>query len=154
VEEQWPIVGRGDVYYGGTTYENSQGLGVQLESAVQRGESVKPLELDISKIEKNEGLLAVPVTRLYDLGQTVRLSQTLKPRLAKPYVVMHPLDAGDLDIEPGTEVYVNLNGFSCTVLAHLDETMPPGFVLVPRSVGIPIGGPVAVEVRRAERIMA
>ncbi|MCS7010983.1 MAG: NADH-quinone oxidoreductase subunit NuoG [Anaerolineales bacterium] len=30
VTEQWPIVGRGDLYYGGTTYENRQGLGVHL----------------------------------------------------------------------------------------------------------------------------
>ena len=30
VTEQWPIVGRRDLYYGGTTYENKQGLGVQL----------------------------------------------------------------------------------------------------------------------------
>ena len=28
--DQWPIVGRGDLYYGGTTYENKQGLGVHL----------------------------------------------------------------------------------------------------------------------------
>ena len=27
---QWPIVGRQDLYYGGTTYDNHQGLGVQL----------------------------------------------------------------------------------------------------------------------------
>ena len=33
VVEQWPIVGRQDVYYGGTTYENSQGIGVQLRSS-------------------------------------------------------------------------------------------------------------------------
>lgn len=32
VTEQWPIVGRGDLYYGGTTYENRQGLGVHLNS--------------------------------------------------------------------------------------------------------------------------
>lgn len=30
VSEQWPIVGRGDLYYGGTSYQNSQGLGVHL----------------------------------------------------------------------------------------------------------------------------
>jgi NADH-quinone oxidoreductase subunit G len=34
VTEQWPIVGRGDLYYGGTTYENSQGLGVHLAPAL------------------------------------------------------------------------------------------------------------------------
>ena len=40
VQEQWPIVGRGDLYYGGTTYENTQGLGVQLLNAAQRGKKV------------------------------------------------------------------------------------------------------------------
>jgi hypothetical protein len=30
VEEQWPIVSRSDLYYGGTSYENKQGLGVHL----------------------------------------------------------------------------------------------------------------------------
>ena len=30
VVEQWPIIGREDLYYGGTGYKNSQGLGVQL----------------------------------------------------------------------------------------------------------------------------
>ncbi len=30
VTEQWPIIGRGDLYYGGTSYQNSQGLGVHL----------------------------------------------------------------------------------------------------------------------------
>jgi NADH-quinone oxidoreductase subunit G len=34
--EQWPIVGRGDLYYGGTTYENRQGLGVHLNLPLQR----------------------------------------------------------------------------------------------------------------------
>ncbi len=32
VAEQWPIVGRGDLYYGGTTYENRQGLGSHLQT--------------------------------------------------------------------------------------------------------------------------
>ncbi|HNJ14293.1 MAG TPA: NADH-quinone oxidoreductase subunit NuoG, partial [Anaerolineales bacterium] len=37
---QWPIVGRGDLYYGGTTYENTQGLGVQLVPTAQAGGTV------------------------------------------------------------------------------------------------------------------
>ena len=28
--EQWPIIGRPDLYYGGTSYQNTQGLGVHL----------------------------------------------------------------------------------------------------------------------------
>ena len=30
VPTQWPIIGRNDLYYGGTSYQNSQGLGVHL----------------------------------------------------------------------------------------------------------------------------
>jgi NADH-quinone oxidoreductase subunit G len=30
VSDQWPIIGRSDLYYGGTSYHNSQGLGVHL----------------------------------------------------------------------------------------------------------------------------
>ena len=30
VRPQFPIVGRGDLYYGGTTYENTQGMGSSL----------------------------------------------------------------------------------------------------------------------------
>ena len=31
--EQWPIIGRADLFYGGTSYDNHQGLGVQLPRA-------------------------------------------------------------------------------------------------------------------------
>jgi NADH-quinone oxidoreductase subunit G len=38
VTEQWPIIGRSDLYYGGTSYQNSQGLGVHLGLAEKRHE--------------------------------------------------------------------------------------------------------------------
>ena len=41
VKPQWPIVGRGDMYYGGTTYENTMGLGAHLAAAAGRGETVQ-----------------------------------------------------------------------------------------------------------------
>ncbi len=31
VAEQWPLIGRNDLYYGGTSYQNSQGLGMHLD---------------------------------------------------------------------------------------------------------------------------
>ena len=40
VKPQWPIVGRGDMYYGGTTYENTMGLGAHLTGSAERGETV------------------------------------------------------------------------------------------------------------------
>ena len=37
VKEQWPIIGRSDLYYGGTTYDNRQGMGVQFAPSVKEG---------------------------------------------------------------------------------------------------------------------
>ena len=64
--EQWPIVGRGDLYYGGTGYENKQGLGIQLplQSETFRV-STDPKGLD--GLPKGE-VIAVPITLLYDRG--------------------------------------------------------------------------------------
>ena len=91
--EQWPIVGRGDLYYGGTTYENSQGLGVQLTPVAQNGTSiplgwVQPVELE----QAAGSLLAVPVTRLYDRGSTVLPSAMLGLRIGEPTIALHPVD--------------------------------------------------------------
>jgi predicted molibdopterin-dependent oxidoreductase YjgC len=44
VKPQWPVVGRGDMYYGGTTYENTTGLGAHLTAAAGRGEKVASRE--------------------------------------------------------------------------------------------------------------
>ena len=78
VTEQWPIVGRGDIYYGGTLYANSQGLGVQLSHPTQAPSLAWP---QVPEIAKQEGkLLAVPITTLFDRGQTVIPSRLLNHR--------------------------------------------------------------------------
>jgi hypothetical protein len=38
------------MYYGGTTYENTQGMGVQLSAAATRGE-----KLSIPRVQKESG---------------------------------------------------------------------------------------------------
>src|SRR5512141_801157 len=69
VKEQWPIVGRSDVYYGGTTYENKLGMGAHLSAAATRGEKVNLSKVHASREAaprpKENELLAVPVTKLY-----------------------------------------------------------------------------------------
>ena len=154
VVEQWPIIGREDLYYGGTSYENSQGLGVQLAPASQRGEAVSQAEIQgTSPVVSEGGLLAVPVTRLYDRGQMLFPSKVLHPRLPDTYVVLNPADAERLKAASGMTVQVSLNGTTATAAISLDETVPPGFMLVPRSMGIPIYGPVPVEIQVAEPAM-
>jgi NADH-quinone oxidoreductase subunit G len=152
---QWPIVGRGDMYYGGTTYENSQGLGVQLASAAGRGAPVslgwvQPPEWDFPE----DSLVAVPITRLYDRGQTLLPSTLIQERIPGPFVVLGAAQAERLKIVDGGAVQVSLNGTDVLVTARVDEALPERFVLVPRSYGIPITGPTTVEIRAAEPVVA
>lgn len=151
VVEQWPIVGREDLYYGGTSYENSQGLGVQLRSTSQQGEGVSLEEVAAVVNEKPEnGLLAVPITRLYDQGRMLQPSKVLYPRLPEAYVILNPEDAEKMKATSGMTVQANLNGTTANVLIHLDEDVPVGYMLIPRSMGIPMYRPVPVEIQVAE----
>lgn len=154
VVEQWPLIGRADLYYGGTSYENKQGLGVQLQPAAQRGEQVSLEWLPpVEAVPVPPGsLLAVPVTRLYDRGQTVTPSHVLHPRLPEPHLVMHPADAAPLGVAGGDPVLVSLNGVALEVLARLDESVPQGVLLAPRSLGVPLDGPTVVRVKAARGV--
>ncbi|MCB9136286.1 MAG: NADH-quinone oxidoreductase subunit NuoG [Anaerolineales bacterium] len=146
VDEQWPIVGRGDMYYGGTTYENSQGLGVQLAA---RGEAKAVEVAALSGVSSDTALVAVPVTRLYDRGTIIARSKTLGPRLSASSVVFHPNDAQKLMLAEGATVRLSWNGSSAEAAVDCDGTMPEGFVLVPRSLGLTVNAPVVVEVEKA-----
>jgi NADH-quinone oxidoreductase subunit G len=148
VHEQWPIIGRGDVYYGGTSYENSQGLGMQLPLSGATPPLTWPQVGDF-KLPKL-GSMAFPVTRLYDQGTTLAPSKLLEIRIGEPYVILNAEDAGRLKLEDGDMVrmIISGSGHSVVVPARLDDKLPERVVLVPRSFGIPIHGPMPVEVKR------
>jgi NADH-quinone oxidoreductase subunit G len=153
--DQWPIIARGDLYYGGTGYENSQGLGVQLAPAAQRGEAVSLSWPQLTGVSTPEnGLLVVPVTRLYDRGQTVVPSKLIHQRIPQPYVALHPGEAARLNLDQGDMAELILNGTASFVLVHLDEGLPTGVALVPRSLGIPISRPSYGELRAVEKVAA
>jgi NADH-quinone oxidoreductase subunit G len=145
VTEQWPLVGRGDLYYGGTTYENKQGLGIQLTLPLHPS-------ADFGRGEGGEGLrpdeshwVAVPITRLYDCGITVATSVLLRQRIGEAYVVLHPDAARKLGVAAGEKV--ELNGSRLEV--RLDATISTGVALVPRSMGFPINVPAMAELKKA-----
>jgi hypothetical protein len=139
------------MYYGGTTYENKQGLGTQLPLGGQAALTWPKLP---EAIKPESGLLAVPVTRLYDRGQTLLPSRLLHQRIPEPYVALNRQDAVDLKIEASQKVQVFFDGAPVLVDLHLDDGVPAGTVLVPRSLGIPINGPAIVKIRAAERLAA
>jgi NADH-quinone oxidoreductase subunit G len=155
VRPQWPIVGRGDMYYGGTTYENTMGLGTHLTNAAGRGESVEISHAEREKAPRpNENeLLAVPVNKLYDRGTTVMQSaDLLRDRIGHPTIALHPNAAEKLGVEAGQLVTVSFDGVSGGARVKLDDTIPVGVALVPREMGFAIHEPVPAQIRVLEQV--
>ena len=149
VREQWPIVGRSDLYYGGTTYENTQGMGAHLSAAAMRGEkvSIPRVQKEAAPRPKDKEMLAVPITKLYDRGTTVAKSTLLDERAGGLAVSLHPNVAEEMGVKAGQTVNVSFNGVSGDASVKIDETVPVGVALIPRSMGLAISEPVAVKVK-------
>jgi NADH-quinone oxidoreductase subunit G len=152
VKPQWPIVGRGDMYYGGTTYENMMGMGAHLTAAAHRGEAISILKLHPSREAtprpKEKELLAVPVNKLYDRGTTVMMSaDLLRDRIGSPMITLHPEAAKNLGLEAGQLINVSFNGVSGDARLKLDDTIAVGIALVPRSMGLAIREPSPAKIR-------
>jgi len=155
VADQWPVVGREDLYYGGTTYQNRQGLGVQLSPSAQRGELTAMKWQEPPNLpESDDGLLAVPITRLYDRGQTLKYSALLARRLSPACVILHTTEAERRGVKNGDLVQVQFENASALASICLNEQVPVGVVLVPRSVGIPLTAPQWIKLQLAERVKA
>jgi NADH-quinone oxidoreductase subunit G len=152
VHEQWPIIGRSDLYYGGTTYENAQGLGVQLPLAADgQGPTLTwphswAADFKLPKL----GMMAFPITRLYDQGTTQRPTALLRQHAGEPYIVISSTDAARIKVQPGAVVRLTFpeQDGGVVLQVRLEETLPERVVLVPRGFGIPISGPTPVDVRR------
>ncbi|MDP1714710.1 MAG: NADH-quinone oxidoreductase subunit NuoG [Anaerolineales bacterium] len=150
VHGQWPIVGRGDLYYGGTTYENTQGLGVQLVPTAQAGETVRipKVRKEAALRPKEKELLAVPINKLYDRGVTAAgPPRLLDQRIGEATVTLHSSAAKRLGVEAGARVKISFDSVSGEVIVKIDDTISAGVVLVPRSMGIAIRKPVIAKVK-------
>ena len=144
VNEQWPIIGRNDLFYGGTSYENAQGLGKHLSLPAQIPSLAWP---QVTEVNSTEGtLLAVPITILFDRGQTVSSSHLLELRIPPAHIAVHPDEAQRLNIPDGTQVKISLNGIEIEAVLHVKDQVPPGVALVPRSLGLPVSAPVQIEI--------
>ncbi|MBI3360059.1 MAG: NADH-quinone oxidoreductase subunit NuoG [Chloroflexi bacterium] len=138
VERQWPDVGGVDLYYGGTAYDNSQGLGVQVKSSAERGERPAPRWIDPPAPPIGDGFKIVPTTALYDRGTTFVPSALMQPRVPKACVELNAADAARLGIADGDTVKVSLNGHSAPVTARVAAhgRAPEGVALMSRSLGV------------------
>ncbi|HEY70075.1 MAG TPA: NADH-quinone oxidoreductase subunit NuoG [Anaerolineae bacterium] len=146
-ESQWPPVGGKDLYFGGTANPNQQGVGVQLPSGVERGEAFEIEWSTPARVSSKRGIMMIPITKLYDRGTTIEPSQVLSSRLVSLCLHINPEDAKRLKISDGGEVDVTWNGGEQRLRTVIEEEVPRGVVLVPRSLGVPLAAPVAVKIR-------
>jgi NADH-quinone oxidoreductase subunit G len=150
VESQWPQVGGENLYFGGNAFKNSQGLGVQLGPAAEPGEPMEvTLTLPVEELEE-EGILLVPITRLYDRGTTVLPSKVLHPRLDTLHIELNPKDASHLGVIDGAQVEFRVNGTHVRLPARLVDTVPEGVALMPRSLGVSVVHPISVQISSVE----
>ncbi|HEY3475647.1 MAG TPA: molybdopterin-dependent oxidoreductase, partial [Anaerolineales bacterium] len=157
VRPQWPIVGRDDMYYGGTTYENTMGLGAHLAeaSAAGRGETadLPRVEREAAPRPRENELLAVPVNKLYDRGTTVMQSaDLLRDWIGSPTIYLHPDSAQNLRVEAGQLVNVSFDGVSGEARVKFDDTISVGVMLVPREMGFAIREPVPAQISVLEQV--
>jgi NADH-quinone oxidoreductase subunit G len=151
VSKQFPDVGGNDLYYGGTSYKNTGGLGVQIASEAEAG-NVKAGKVTLPKAAKAT-ILAIPVTRLYNREQVFRASEAefMSARVPESFVEINFTDAKKLGIKTGDKVAVKQAGASPLVArAHVDGVAPVGAVIVPRNLAetpAPLA-PVAVEISK------
>ena len=150
VVPQWPEVGRSDVYFGGTSYDNRQGLGVCVPSAAEIGEAVDIAWTAPPESKPSEQMLLVPIERLLDRGTTVIPSELLRHRLAPARLEVGPADAARLGITDGQRVSIRWDGRSEQLEAVVVGGIPAGSALIPRSAGLAVTLPVRVDIRPAD----
>ena len=142
--EQWPQVGRNEVYYGGTGYENTFGLGLILPLVT--GENGMPRKIRMPEIIKppRNQWLAYPVTQLYDQSLQVK-SSLLQNRISNTLNI-HPEDAEALKTENGATVTLKLGKEDFEQKVTISSDQPKGKLLITRNGGLPVWQPECVEI--------
>jgi NADH-quinone oxidoreductase subunit G len=144
-------------YYDGTSYENTEGVGIQLASAADDGKSTfqvtfrepaPPIAIDAYPM----ALLTPP--RAYDGGEWMRESKLLT-RTAPAHAILSLADAQRLGVAMGETVRITSAAGSVELPATIDAGLSAGLVLVPavRSAdlsGILTGPQTRVAVSKAE----
>jgi hypothetical protein len=75
-EAQWPPVGRGDLYYGGTVYDNTGGIGVRYAAESEQAGFNASVEA-VTAPDANMGALQHLPRTLYQDGELIRRSKVL-----------------------------------------------------------------------------
>jgi NADH-quinone oxidoreductase subunit G len=121
------------VYYDGTSYENSEGIGVQTpaEAEDNRASFTLSLRAPAPRLPASNGqlMLLAPV-RAYD-GELWSSGSKLTPRQVPPHAILSIADAGRLGVAIGERVRLESSAGAVELLAVIDSGLAEGLVLVP-----------------------
>ena len=143
------------VYYDGTSYENSEGVGIQLAATAEDSRTVFQLTLTAPLPKPMGGeLLLFPVTRAYDGGEWVRGSK-LANRTVPAHIILSMPDSARLNVGIGELVTVTSAAGSVTLPAQIETGLDAGVALIPDVQGAQLGAlltgaQTAIIVARAE----
>jgi NADH-quinone oxidoreductase subunit G len=154
VEPQWPIVGGPDLYFGGTAYDNKQGLGQQWATAAEAaGLPSYELPIDGPAGLGGGGLRVMRIPALYTPGTLIDFTDLLNRRMARPTLYLNPADAGAY--AEGEPLSVAAGGERFDVVAAISEAAPAGLGLLCGAPGAhPLGIEPAIVSRRPVADMA
>jgi NADH-quinone oxidoreductase subunit G len=146
-EEQWPIVGDKELYYGGNAYRNRSGLGQQWPAAAE-SDSVEPFSVPDIKQPSKEGLPVVFATTLYSGGILTDHSSVIASRVTQPTIALHVEDATDLQVGDGDWVTLDGQGTALRARVELIQNSPSGTAFLKGTKAFP--GTVVAEISRLE----
>jgi NADH-quinone oxidoreductase subunit G len=145
-EKQWPDVGRDDLYYGGTSYDNKSGLGQQWPAASESA-SVAAYQLPDLAPARRSGLQVMRIPALYESGTLVDRSPVIASRVVAPTLHLHEDDAAALALEDGAPVAVSVGEQWVEVTARISGAAPAGLALL-QGAGR-LAGTVPADIRKA-----
>ncbi len=129
-------------YYDGTSYENTEGLGVQIPAAAEDARSTFALSVpQAGAPAANDGFAFTLLTpaRLYNGGEWTRGSK-LQARLIPAHVVLSLADAERLGVGLAETVRVSSANGALDLPVQIDKSLAPGVVLIPETHAVSVAG--------------
>jgi NADH-quinone oxidoreductase subunit G len=122
------------VYYDGTNYENTEGVGLQYPSLIERPRGnveLAPRSPSAPANARPTLLLAQPLA--YD-GDALLRGSKLESHIPSVYVAIGTSDAEKLNIHPGDKVRLVSDAGEITLPARVVVDLPGGVVLIPANL--------------------
>ena len=136
VTPQIPVVGSDDLYYGGASYANNAGLGVQWQAAAEIGEVAHFTLPELAP--PSDQIQMIPIKALYQSGTLIDKSAVMAPRIAQPVVWVNPMDTDKLPATENGTIGLQVNGEYLPAMLRINEDVSAGVIVV-RGVGVDAG---------------